>query len=183
MPMPQPKDSIACLETLFRLRRFGIKLGLATIRRILSGLDNPHRRYKTIHIAGTNGKGSVAAILANVLRCSGYRVGLYTSPHLVRFSERIQVDGAPITDEDIVRLYRRVHRVLPGGREPTFFEFTTAMAFDEFARPKGRLGRDRNRHGRPHGRHQRDHAGAGDHHEHLPGTPRVPGRHDPRDRT
>jgi len=134
MSMPQPKDSTACLETLFRLRRFGIKLGLAAIRRILAGLGNPHRRYKTIHIAGTNGKGSVAATLANVLRCSGYRVGLYTSPHLVRFNERIQVNGEPITDEDIVRLYRRVHRALPGGREPTFFEFTTAMAFDEFAR-------------------------------------------------
>jgi len=134
MPMPQPKDSIACLETLFRLRRFGIKLGLATIRRMLAGLGNPHRRYKTIHIAGTNGKGSVAASLANILRCSGYRVGLYTSPHLVRFNERIQVNGEPIADEDIVRLYRRVHRALPGGREPTFFEFTTAMAFDEFAR-------------------------------------------------
>ena len=136
MPMPQPKDSTACLETLFRLRRFGIKLGLATVRRMLAGLGHPHRRYKTIHIAGTNGKGSVAASLANILRCSGYRVGLYTSPHLVRFNERIQVNGVPIADADIVRLYRRVHRALPGGREPTFFEFTTAMAFDEFARRK-----------------------------------------------
>jgi dihydrofolate synthase/folylpolyglutamate synthase len=134
MPMPQPIDSSACLETLFRLRRFGIKLGLATIRRMLSGLGNPHRCYKTIHVAGTNGKGSVASGLASVLRCSGYRVGLYTSPHLVRFNERIQVNGEQITDEDIVRLYRRVRRALPGGREPTFFEFTTAMAFDEFAR-------------------------------------------------
>ena len=116
MSMPQPKDSTACLETLFRLRRFGIKLGLATIRRILAGLGNPHRRYKTIHIAGTNGKGSVAATLANVLRCSGYRVGLYTSPHLVRFNERIQVNGEPITDEDIVRLYRRVRRSSPRTR-------------------------------------------------------------------
>lgn len=133
MPMPQPKDSTACLETLFSLRRFGIKLGLATIRRMLAGLGKPHRRFKTIHIAGTNGKGSVASSLANVLLCSGYRVGLYTSPHLVRFNERIQLNGEPITDEDIVRLYRRVRRALPDGREPTFFEFTTAMAFDEFA--------------------------------------------------
>jgi dihydrofolate synthase/folylpolyglutamate synthase len=134
MPMPEPNESTACLQTLFSLRRFGIKLGLATIRRMLAGLGDPHRRYKTIHIAGTNGKGSVASSLANVLRCSGYRVGLYTSPHLVRFNERIQVDGEQITDTDIVRLYRRVHRLLPGGREPTFFEFATAMAFDEFAR-------------------------------------------------
>jgi dihydrofolate synthase/folylpolyglutamate synthase len=134
MPMPQPKEITACLETLFRLRRFGIKLGLATLRRILANLGNPHRCYKTIHIAGTNGKGSVAASLANVLRCSGYRVGLYTSPHLVRFNERIQINGAPIADGEIVRLYRKVLRALPGGREPTFFEFTTAMAFAEFAR-------------------------------------------------
>jgi len=123
-----------CLNTLFGLRRFGIKLGLATIRRILANLGNPHRRYRTIHVAGTNGKGSVASGIASVLRASGYRVGLYTSPHLVRFNERIQVDGAEITDADIVRLYRRVKRALPGGREPTFFEFTTAMALDEFAR-------------------------------------------------
>ncbi len=125
-----------CLNTLFGLRRFGIKLGLATIRRILANLGNPHRRYRTIHVAGTNGKGSVASGIASVLRASGYRVGLYTSPHLVRFNERIQVDGSEITDADIVRLYRRVKRALPGGREPTFFEFTTAMALDEFARRK-----------------------------------------------
>jgi dihydrofolate synthase / folylpolyglutamate synthase len=125
-----------CLNTLFGLRRFGIKLGLATIRRILVNLGNPHRLYRTVHVAGTNGKGSVASGIASVLRASGYRVGLYTSPHLVRFNERIQVDGAEITDADIVRLYRRVKRALPGGREPTFFEFTTAMALDEFARRK-----------------------------------------------
>jgi dihydrofolate synthase/folylpolyglutamate synthase len=125
-----------CLNTLFGLRRFGIKLGLATIRRILASLGNPHRRYRTVHVAGTNGKGSIASGIASVLRASGYRVGLYTSPHLVRFNERIQVDGAEITDADIVRLYRRVKRALPDGREPTFFEFTTAMALDEFARRK-----------------------------------------------
>ena len=125
-----------CLNTLFGLRRFGIKLGLATIRRILVNLGNPHRLYRTVHVAGTNGKGSVASGISSVLQASGYGVGLYTSPHLVRFNERIQVDGAEITDADIVRLYRRVKRALPGGREPTFFEFTTAMALDEFARRK-----------------------------------------------
>jgi dihydrofolate synthase/folylpolyglutamate synthase len=101
---------------------------------MLAGLGDPHRTYRTIHIAGTNGKGSVASGLAAILRRSGYRVGLYTSPHLVRFNERIQVDGEPITDADIVRLYRRVHAALSEGREPTFFEFATAMALDEFAR-------------------------------------------------
>ncbi|MGE5255068.1 MAG: bifunctional folylpolyglutamate synthase/dihydrofolate synthase [Hyphomicrobiales bacterium] len=134
MPMPHRQTHTDCLNTLFALRRFGIKLGLATMRRILAGLGNPQRRFKSIHVAGTNGKGSVASGLAAILRGSGYRVGLYTSPHLVRFNERIQVNGAQISDADIVRLYRRVHKALPSGREPTFFEFTTAMAFDEFAR-------------------------------------------------
>jgi dihydrofolate synthase/folylpolyglutamate synthase len=125
-----------CLNTLFSLRRFGIKLGLSTIRRMLANLGNPQRRYPCVHIAGTNGKGSVASGIASVLRASGYRVGLYTSPHLMRFNERIQIDGTEIADADIVRLYRRVRRALPDGREPTFFEFTTAMALDEFARRK-----------------------------------------------
>ena len=132
--MAKREDINTCLQTLFGLRRFGIKLGLATIRRMLAGLGNPHRRYKTVHIAGTNGKGSVASSLATIFMRSGYRVGLYTSPHLMRFNERIQVNGEQITDEEILALYRRVRRVVPAGREPTFFEFTTAMAFDAFAR-------------------------------------------------
>jgi dihydrofolate synthase / folylpolyglutamate synthase len=132
--MPRRETHTECLERMFALRRFGIKLGLATIRGMLSGLRNPHRRYPCIHIAGTNGKGSVASNLAAILKKSGYRVGLYTSPHLVRFNERIQIDGREISDADIVRLYRRVREALPGGREPTFFEFTTAMALDEFGR-------------------------------------------------
>jgi dihydrofolate synthase/folylpolyglutamate synthase len=136
MLMPRNTATAECLETMFALRRFGIKLGLATIRRMLSGLDNPQRRYRCIHIAGTNGKGSVASTLATILMKSGYRVGLYTSPHLVRFNERIQVDGEEISDAQIVRLFRRVQRTCAGGREPTFFEFTTAMALDEFARRK-----------------------------------------------
>jgi dihydrofolate synthase/folylpolyglutamate synthase len=134
--MPRRETHTECLERMFALRRFGIKLGLATIRAMLAGLGNPHRRYPCIHVAGTNGKGSVAANLAAVLMTSGYRVGLYTSPHLVRFNERIRIDDREITDADIVRLYRRVRAALPGGREPTFFEFTTAMALDEFGRRK-----------------------------------------------
>jgi dihydrofolate synthase/folylpolyglutamate synthase len=119
---------------MFALRRFGIKLGLATMRRMLAGLGHPERSYRCIHVAGTNGKGSVASALAAILLRSGYRVGLYTSPHLVRFNERIAIDGREISDADIVRLYHRVARASAGGREPTFFEFTTAMALDEFAR-------------------------------------------------
>ena len=74
---------------MYGLRRFGIKLGLSTIHQILSGLGNPQHRYASIHVAGTNGKGSVASFLASILNASGYKVGLYTSPHLVRFNERI----------------------------------------------------------------------------------------------
>jgi dihydrofolate synthase/folylpolyglutamate synthase len=132
--MPRQETHTECLERMFALRRFGIKLGLSTIRRMLAGLGNPHRRFPCIHVAGTNGKGSVASNLASILMKSGYRVGLYTSPHLVRFNERITIDGREISNADIVRLYRSVHKALPGGREPTFFEFTTAMALDAFGR-------------------------------------------------
>jgi dihydrofolate synthase/folylpolyglutamate synthase len=134
--MPDSQTHTECLDGMFALRRFGIKLGLATIRRMLANLGNPHRQYPVIHVAGTNGKGSVASNLATILMRSGYRVGLYTSPHLVRFNERIKIDGAEITDADIVRLHQRVENALPSGRDPTFFEFTTAMALDEFSRRK-----------------------------------------------
>ncbi len=123
-----------CLEQMFRLRRFGIKLGLDLIGTILDRLGNPHTRYRTIHIAGTNGKGSVAAYLSAILKCAGYRVGRYTSPHLERFNERICIDDRPIADDEVVDTYRRVRNVGDLDREPTFFEFATAMALDAFAR-------------------------------------------------
>ena len=119
---------------MYGLRRFGIKLGLSTIRQILSALGNPQHRYACIHVAGTNGKGSVASFLASILNASGYKVGLYTSPHLVRFNERICVNNRQISDEDVVSAYRAVTDVQCGDREPTFFEYTTAMALYEFGR-------------------------------------------------
>lgn len=131
--MDAPTTTSACLAEMFALRRFGIKLGLSTIRGILKRLGDPQRRFRCLHIAGTNGKGSVASLLAAILQAAGYRVGLYTSPHLVRFNERIRVNGREIDDRRIVSLYRRVRRAAAGGREPTFFEFTTAMALAEFA--------------------------------------------------
>ena len=123
-----------CLEAMFSLRRFGIKLGLETIRGILQSLGNPQDRYKVVHVAGTNGKGSVASALAAILHASGCTVGLYTSPHLVRFNERICINNEPITDADVVRAYERVQQIPKGDREPTFFEFATAMALYEFGR-------------------------------------------------
>jgi len=125
-----------CLLAMFGLRRFGIKLGLDTIRNILSGLDNPQNRFHSIHIAGTNGKGSVASTLASILRAAGFTVGLYTSPHLVHFNERIRINGRNISDAEVVELYQAVLSVHHGEREPTFFEFTTAMALLAFGNAK-----------------------------------------------
>lgn len=119
---------------MFGLRRFGIKLGLSTIRNILAGLENPQDRFSCIHVAGTNGKGSIASALSTILHLAGYTVGLYTSPHLVRFNERICVNNTPVSDEDVVSSYNAVKRVHSGKREPTFFEFSTAMALFEFGR-------------------------------------------------
>ena len=121
---------------MYSLRRFGIKLELATIRAILEGLGNPQDRIAFIHVAGTNGKGSIASALATILHLSGFNVGLYTSPHLVKFNERIWINGLPISDENVVVSYEAVKRVHHGTREPTFFEFATAMAFYEFGRQK-----------------------------------------------
>jgi dihydrofolate synthase/folylpolyglutamate synthase len=129
----------ATLDQLYRLERIGIKLGLDNIRKLLSLLGDPHLRLRAIHVTGTNGKGSVSATSASVLREAGYRVGLYTSPHLVRFNERIQVNGAPIPDEDIVRLWSGMQPAIESMVEersinhPTFFEVTTAMAFQYFS--------------------------------------------------
>ena len=127
-------DLDATLDELYRLERFGIKLGLDNIRRLLGLLGDPQKDLKAVHVTGTNGKGSVCAYTASALQAAGYRVGLYTSPHLVRFNERIQVDGLPISDEDILRLWQALQpaiKTMTGERainHPTFFEVTTAMA-------------------------------------------------------
>ena len=126
----------ACLDAMYGMRRFGIVLGLSTITNILDGLGNPQNRFSTIHIAGTNGKGSIASALATILQKAGYRVGLYTSPHLIRFNERICVNGKQIADDAVVASWEAVKSVHRGDRDPTFFEFSTAMAFHEFGRQK-----------------------------------------------
>jgi len=129
------KDSYnRCLKTMYSLRRYGIILGLDTIENILERLGNPQNNFKTIHVAGTNGKGSVASALSTILHKAGYRVGLYTSPHLVRFNERIRINNRSVSDKNVVDAYKAVKNVHYGSREPTFFEFSTAMAFHEFGR-------------------------------------------------
>jgi len=134
MPMETDLTYQSCLETMYGFRRFGIKLGLSTISSILEGLGNPHHRYAAIHIAGTNGKGSVASTLSAILESAGYKVGLYTSPHLVSFNERICVNGRSISNAQVVDAYQAVKSIHHGKREPTFFEFATAMALYEFHR-------------------------------------------------
>ncbi|MGD2186498.1 MAG: Mur ligase family protein, partial [Desulfobacterales bacterium] len=134
--MPQKDTYNSCLKTMYGLRRFGIILGLETIKRILSALGNPQNNFASIHVAGTNGKGSVASVLSSILYESGYKVGLYTSPHLVRFNERICINKREISDAAVVKSYNAVRQVHHGDRSPTFFEFATAMALYEFGRQK-----------------------------------------------
>ena len=99
----------------------------------LSG--NPHKRFKSIHVAGTNGKGSVAHLLAAVLQSSGYKVGLYTSPHLLDFNERIRINGRPITKQYVIDFVGKNIKFIEK-EKPSFFELTTAMAFDYFRHKK-----------------------------------------------
>ena len=129
-----------CLKEMYGLRRFGIVLGLDVIECILKGLGNPHQKFACIHVAGTNGKGSIASTLAAILTDAGYRTGLYTSPHLIRFNERIRIDGDDIADDAVIEAYRAVKSIPHGDREPTFFEYTTAMAFYAFAKAKVQWG-------------------------------------------
>ncbi|MBM3857865.1 MAG: bifunctional folylpolyglutamate synthase/dihydrofolate synthase, partial [Verrucomicrobia bacterium] len=108
---------------------------LATNQYEICGLEDPHDRIPCFHIAGTNGKGSVSAFAASILKAAGLRVGLYTSPHLVDFRERIQINGEMISQEDLEKGIKRLQAATQTGKEmPTFFELTTALAFDYFAR-------------------------------------------------
>ena len=117
------------LQKMFDLQKFGMKFGLDGIRSILSKLGNPHLGRNFIHLAGTNGKGSVGAMLHGMLKAAGYRVGLYTSPHLVTFRERIVIAGEKISEEDVLRFSARVWAATEADSPPTFFEFVTALAF------------------------------------------------------
>ncbi|MCJ7615442.1 MAG: bifunctional folylpolyglutamate synthase/dihydrofolate synthase, partial [Desulfobacterales bacterium] len=125
-----------CIKAMYGLRRFGIKLGLSTIKSMMKSLGNPQKSFLCIHVAGTNGKGSIASSLASILKESNYKVGLFTSPHLVRFNERIQIDNKPVSNKSIVEAYEALKNVSSGNREPTFFEYSTAMAFYEFGKQK-----------------------------------------------
>lgn len=128
------------LAFLYGLQRFGIRLGLENVLRLVEAFGHPEATFQSIHVAGTNGKGSTAAFVDGILRATGCRTGLYTSPHLLDFRERILVDGHPIPERELAALAtevaRVVDRIFAPSRlsSPTFFEAVTALAFLYFAR-------------------------------------------------
>jgi len=127
-------DYAAARSLLARLPQLEVKPGLRRIRRLLVFLDHPERRFKAIHVAGTNGKGSVVAMLASILRYAGYRVGRFTSPSLVDFRDRIVVDGEWIEEEELAYLTERIEPALfATGDRPTLFEALTAIGLAHFA--------------------------------------------------
>lgn len=120
------------IEYLYSLQKTGIKLGLENTYRLLEFLGNPQNQFKSIHIAGTNGKGSTSSFIASILSEMNFRVGFYTSPHLVRFNERVKVDGNEIEDDFLVKMVNLLQPEIETIK-PTFFEVTTAIAFKYFA--------------------------------------------------
>ena len=124
-------DLSSLLKSLYSLQRHGIKLGLEHTYRLLESIGNPHDGLVFIHVAGTNGKGSTCAMISSMLRALGKKVGLYTSPHLLHFNERIRVDGFPISDQEIIMFMNKAEDDIMQ-IESTFFETTTAMALDHF---------------------------------------------------
>ena len=121
------------LEELYSYSAFNIKLGLDNITKLCEKMGNPQNEYKIIHVAGTNGKGSTSTTIEKVLIEAGYRVGKYTSPHILKFNERISFNGVDISDEDIAKYYYMLKNLIEEHNiKPTFFELTTAMMFAYF---------------------------------------------------
>jgi dihydrofolate synthase/folylpolyglutamate synthase len=137
---PALADYSAVQDYLFSLKVQGVKFGVDRMRLFAAALGHPERGVPCVHLAGTNGKGSVAAMLESILRAAGWRVGLYTSPHLVRLGERVQVDRCLLTEAEIMAYAAELRPVAAavgaGGSDdhPSFFEFMTAMAFLQFSR-------------------------------------------------
>jgi len=139
-PSPRFADYSAATEYLYALKSAGVKFGVDRMRGLAEALGHPERRYPVVHIAGTNGKGSVSAMVESILRHAGYRTGLYTSPHLVKLGERVQVNRRILSEDEIVRYANELVPIAEqlGATDPddypSFFEFMTAMAFLQFAR-------------------------------------------------
>jgi len=142
MSAREPADYAAVTEYLFALKARGAKFGIDRMATLAAALGHPERAVPCIHVAGTNGKGSVAAMLDSILHVAGWRTGLYTSPHLVRLGERVQVARSILTEQEIVDYVRELRPVaeqlgaVDPDDYPSFFEFMTAMAFQQFARKR-----------------------------------------------
>jgi dihydrofolate synthase/folylpolyglutamate synthase len=127
------------IDWLFEVRRFGSKLGLEYVGHLLSLIGDPQNDFRSVHVTGTNGKGSTTKMVASILTEAGFRIGMFTSPHLSTFTERIQVNGRQIPVDDVLRLVNMIKPLCeemeedPGLRHPTFFEIITAMAFKHFS--------------------------------------------------
>lgn len=135
---PSLADYDSVKEYLYALKAGGVKFGIDRMRRLDAALGHPWKSFPVIHVAGTNGKGSVSAMLEAILRQAGWRTGLYTSPHLVKLGERVQVDRVPLTENEIVTYARELQPVAARAAQhvpdehATFFEFMTAMALLQF---------------------------------------------------
>src|SRR4030042_83199 len=114
---------------VFDLQKYGIKFGLSSTLNLLGRLGLPYEQGRYLHLAGTNGKGSVAAMLSAILTRAGYPVGLFTSPHLVAFQERYRLGDRDIPPSRLLDLINQVRAAVDNAEPPTFFEFATAMAF------------------------------------------------------
>jgi dihydrofolate synthase / folylpolyglutamate synthase len=122
----------SALEKIYSMHQFSIKLGLERVENLLDHIDRPQEKLRCFHIAGSNGKGSTASFIASILMETGFKVGLYTSPHFVRFNERIKINGVEIDDEYIAGFIESMDEYIDEF-SPTFFEITTALAFKYFA--------------------------------------------------
>jgi len=136
-PAPRPFAYKEALAWLYGLQRFGIKLGLENIRRLIDELGVDLSNARVIHVAGTNGKGSVCAMIDSICRAQKYRTGLFTSPHLVTFRERIRIDGEMISENEVAAGLTNIRKVVADWEpHPTFFEIATALALKHFAEAK-----------------------------------------------
>ncbi len=119
---------------LYSLQKHGIKLGLANITKLMNILGEPHNSFHSVHVAGTNGKGSTSTAISSILMENGFKVGIFTSPHLVSFAERIRINNLRIAESEVIEIATMIHDSIAGtDLNPTFFEFVTAMAFYYFA--------------------------------------------------
>ena len=149
--MEKTMNYIDAMDFLEETKKYGSQLGLTSIQNLMAELGNIQDKIPLVHIGGTNGKGSCSHTIAAVLQAAGYKVGLFTSPHLIDFRERIRINGEMIPEEYVVNFVED-HRSFFEPLHPSFFELTTL-----FCRSEGRCGSDRGRHGRTSGLYQYHH--------------------------